>query len=249
MWDMGVKCGNLQAQGRRRGLTCAICPCRPTRAATGGAEDAAIYFHSGPPFKRVAGGEDGVAAPTKRCHARGAVHHLRYSADGLMLVSVGTNGLVCFYDGMTMECGRRVAHAHGSLSMYSCSWDCSGLHLLTCGADRCARLHYGWTGRGLGGWDLARLSSRNGGGCGETTGGVGAGVPAGSMHLWCTFVKGDVPVLTMTTTAVATLPPRTTPPCMSGVTILASMSTPCHPAPLRHPPTMIPRQPSLTRCT
>jgi hypothetical protein len=55
MWDMGVKYGDLQVHGRRRGLTCAIRPCRPARS-TGGVEDAALYFHSGPPFKRVTGG-------------------------------------------------------------------------------------------------------------------------------------------------------------------------------------------------
>ncbi len=80
----------------------------------------AVYFHSGPPFKRVVGGEDSVAAPTERCHARGAVHHLQYSTDGLALASVGTNRLVCFYDGATMELRRRVANAHGSSSVYSC---------------------------------------------------------------------------------------------------------------------------------
>ncbi len=37
MWDTGVKCGDLQAHGRRRGSTCAIRPCRPARVATGGA--------------------------------------------------------------------------------------------------------------------------------------------------------------------------------------------------------------------
>jgi hypothetical protein len=95
MWDMEVKCGNLQAHRRRRGLTCTIRLCRPARVATGGAEDAAVYFHSGPPFKRMAGGEDGVAAPAKKCHARGAVHHLWYSADGLTLTSVGTYGSEC----------------------------------------------------------------------------------------------------------------------------------------------------------
>jgi WD40 repeat protein len=80
MWDTRVKCGDLQAHGRRRGTTCAIRPCRPARVATGGAEDAAVYFHSRPPFKRVGGGEDGVAAPAERCHAKGAVHRLRYSS-------------------------------------------------------------------------------------------------------------------------------------------------------------------------
>jgi WD40 repeat protein len=98
----------------------------------------AVYFHSGPPFKRVAWGEDSIAAPAKRYHARGAVHHLRYSEDGSTLASLGTDGSVCFYDGATMELRRRVANAHSSSSVYSCSWDRSGLRLLMYGADGCA---------------------------------------------------------------------------------------------------------------
>jgi hypothetical protein len=66
------------------------------------------------PSKGWQGGEDGIAAPAEWCHARGAVHCLRYSADGLTLASMGTNGLVCFYDGVTMELRCRVVNAHGS---------------------------------------------------------------------------------------------------------------------------------------
>jgi hypothetical protein len=64
MRDTGVKCGNLQAHGRRRGSTWAIRLSRPTRVATGGAEDPAVYFHTGHPFKRVA------RAGGRHCHPR-----------------------------------------------------------------------------------------------------------------------------------------------------------------------------------
>jgi hypothetical protein len=108
------------------------------------------------PSKGWRGGENGIAAPTKRCHARAAVHRLWYSVGGLTLTSVGTNESVCFYHGTTMELRRKVVNTHSSLSVYSCSWDCSVSRLLTFGADRCTRLHNRQTGRGLGGWDLAR---------------------------------------------------------------------------------------------
>ena len=191
MWDTGVKCGDLQAHGRRRGSTVAIRPCRPMRIATGGAEDATVYFHSGPPFRRVvAGGDDGVVAADERCHARGAVHRVRYSPDGSSLASVGTDGSVCFYDGKTMELRRKVERAHGDSSVYSCAWDRDGSTLLTCGADGFARLYDGMTGREVREWDLKSPSLR-GGAAGP---GPGPGVPAGSMQLGCAFVKGNVPV-------------------------------------------------------
>ena len=191
MWDTGVKCGDLQAHGRRRGSTVAIRPCRPMRIATGGAEDATVYFHSGPPFRRVvAGGDDGVVAVGERCHARGAVHRVRYSPDGSSLASVGTDGSVCFYDGKTMELRRKVERAHGDSSVYSCAWDRDGSTLLTCGADGFARLYDGMTGREVREWDLKSPSLR-GGAAGP---GPGPGVPAGSMQLGCAFVKGNVPV-------------------------------------------------------
>jgi hypothetical protein len=63
-----------------------------------------------------------------------AVHHLRYSSDGSTLANVGIDGSVCFYDRATIELRRRVANAHGSSSVYFCSWDRSGLRLLACGA-------------------------------------------------------------------------------------------------------------------
>jgi hypothetical protein len=109
---------------------------------------------------------------------------------------VGADGSVCFYDGATMGLRRRIPNAHGSTGVYSCSWDCPGACLLTCGADGWARLHNGRTGRGLGGRDLARLSLGNKGTAtaGGAGAGAGAGAPAGSMQLGCAFVKGDVPV-------------------------------------------------------
>ncbi len=67
-------------------------------------------------------------------------------------------------------------------------------------------MHDGWTGRRLGGWDLARSSSRNGGECGGTTAGAGAGVPAGLMQLGCAFIKGDVPVSVGYNGQIAILP-------------------------------------------
>ncbi|KAL3782567.1 hypothetical protein ACHAW5_004875 [Stephanodiscus triporus] len=194
MWDTGVRCGDLSCHARRRGSTCAYRPCRPMRIVTGGAEDASLFLHSGPPFRRVTG--DGIVG--ERCHERrGAVHRARYNRDGSVLASVGTDGSVCLYDGGTLAPIVRTARVHDS-SVYSCAWDRSGGSLLTCGADGYARLVDGRDGRVVREWDVASSSTIVSGGERSWGGGggrsSGAPVPAGAMQLGCAFVKGNVPV-------------------------------------------------------
>ena len=128
-WDTGVKCGDLGAHSRKKGSSCAFRPCRPMRIATGGSEDASIFFHKGPPFTRIVG--DGVVS--EKVHDRGAIHSLRYNNDGTILSSVGTDGNVCFYDGKSMALISKMEKVHKS-SIFSCAWDASGKFLLTCGA-------------------------------------------------------------------------------------------------------------------
>jgi len=179
MWDTGVKCGDLGAHARKKGSSCAFRPCRPMRIATGGAEDASVFFHKGPPFQRIVG--DGVVS--EKCHERGAVHSLRYNKDGSMLASVGTDGGVCFYEGKGMGLITRMKKVHKS-SIFSCAWNRGGTHLLTCGADGYVRLLDAQAGVVVDEWDVATLQS----------GEKGEKVPIGAMLLGCTFVKGDAPV-------------------------------------------------------
>mmetsp|Transcript_55889 Transcript_55889/g.118857 ORF Transcript_55889/g.118857 Transcript_55889/m.118857 type:complete len:698 (-) Transcript_55889:242-2335(-) len=179
-WDTGVKCGDLGSHARKKGSSCAFRPCRPMRIATGGGEDASVFFHKGPPFQRVVG--DGVVS--EKCHERGAVHSLRYNRDGSMLASVGTDGSVCFYEGKGMGLITRVEKVHNS-SIFSCTWNRAGSHLLTCGADGFVKMLDAKAGTVASEWDVARCQSS-----GET----GDKVPQGTMLLGCTVVKGDMPV-------------------------------------------------------
>ncbi|KAL7454519.1 hypothetical protein ACHAWC_006147 [Mediolabrus comicus] len=180
-WDTGVKCGDLGAHARKKGSSCAFRPCRPMRIATGGAEDATVLFHKGPPFQRVVG--DGVVS--EKCHERGAIHSLRYNKDGSMLASVGTDGNVCFYDGKDMKFIKKVEKVHKS-SIYSCAWNRNGTHLLTCGADGFARLVDATSGEVVHEWDVASVQL----GEDQST----TKVPMGAMLLGCTFVKGNIPI-------------------------------------------------------
>lgn len=181
-WDTGVKCGDLGAHSRKKGSSCAFRPCRPMRIATGGGEDASVFFHKGPPFQRVVG--DGVVS--EKCHERGAIHSLRYNKDGTLLASVGTDGSVCFYEGKGMGLITKIEKVHKS-SIFSCAWNRSGSHLLTCGADGYVRLLDGNAGSIVHEWDVAteQLAGQEA---------SGSSVPKGAMQLGCTFIKGDVPV-------------------------------------------------------
>jgi WD40 repeat protein len=178
-WDTGVKCGDLTPHSRKKDSSCAFRPCRPMKIVTGGTDDACVYFHEGPPFKRTVG--DTI---NETCHERGAVHSLRYNIDGSLLASVGTDGNVCFYDGKTMTLINKLMKVHKT-SIYSCCWDRSGIFLLTCGADGYVRL---LDGRDQGGgsssivheWDVTEV--------------VAGGGTSLQQQLGCTFVKGNIPV-------------------------------------------------------
>eukprot|EP00986_Skeletonema_menzelii_P008809 scaffold3836_cov137-Skeletonema_menzelii.AAC.5 len=180
-WDTGVKCGDLGAHARKKGRLCAFRPCRPMRIATGGAEDATVMFHQGPPFQRVVG--DGIVS--EKCHERGAIHSLRYNKDGSVLASAGTDGSVIFYDGKSMHLMKKVEKVHKS-SIFSCAWNRNGTHLLTCGADGFARLVDAMSGETVHEWDVAltQLGDDN----------VRNKVPMGAMLLGCAFLKGDIPI-------------------------------------------------------
>ena len=177
-------------------LPCLSAPRSPPHVAvTGGAEDAALFFHSGPPFKRVVG--DGIVS--EKCHERGAVHSVRYNPDGSMVASVGTDGSVCFYEGKGLGLVRRMEKVHRS-SIFACAWSRKGTHLLTCGADGYARLLDVAAGTVVHEWDVvaAQALPREGDG--------GSKVPTGAMQLGCAFLKGDVPVSVGYNGQIAVLP-------------------------------------------
>lgn len=201
-WDTGVKCGDLGAHSRKKGSSCVFKPNRPMRIATGGSEDSSVFFHKGPPFQRIVG--DGVVS--EKCHEKGSVHCLRYNADGTMLASVGTDGSVCFYEGKGMALIKRVEKVHKS-SIFSCAWNSTGTHLLTCGADGYARLLDASSGEAVHEWDVASVQQE----WVVVAGGAGSGiiaekVPMGAMQLGCAFIKGDIPISCGFNGQIAVLP-------------------------------------------
>ena len=191
-WDTGVKCGDLAAHSRKKGSSVAFRPGRPMRIATGGAEDASVFFHRGPPFQRVVGD----SAVCERGHERGSVNCLRYTADGSAVASVGTDGGACVYDGKTLELRTKRERLHRS-SAFSCCWSRDGTRLLTCGADGFTRL-VDREGELLREWNVAEIL----GGCA----GGSSKVPTGAMQLGCAFIKGDVPVSVGYNGQIAVLP-------------------------------------------
>jgi WD40 repeat protein len=120
------------------------------------------------------------------CHERGSVNGLRYNRQGTVLVSVGTDGSVIFYEGKTMALIKRVEKVHES-SVFGCAWNMTGEYVLTCGADGFVRLVDGRIGESLGEavheWNVAKVQ-----------GSESDKVPVGAMQLGCAFIKGDVPV-------------------------------------------------------
>ncbi|KAL9179524.1 hypothetical protein ACHAXT_008814 [Thalassiosira profunda] len=191
MWDTGNKCGDLAAHARKKGSSCAFRPCRPMRIATGGAEDATVFFHKGPPFQRVVG--DGVVS--EKCHERGSVYSLRYNKDGSILASVGSDGGVCFYEGKGMGLTKKYEKVHKS-SIFSCAWNRAGTHLLTCGADGFVRLLDGTAGEVVQEWDVASAQ----------VGEKAERVPLGAQQLGCTFIKGEIPVAVGLNGQISVLP-------------------------------------------
>ena len=181
-WDTAVRCGELTSHARKKGMSCDFRPCRPFRVVTGGMEDSIVHFHAGPHFQRVIG-ED-VA---EKCHERGSVNGLRYNKDGSVLVSIGTDGSVIFYEGKGMSLIKRIEKVHSS-SVFGCAWNRTGEYVLTCGADGYARLLDGRAGDSIGSvvyeWNVAEIQL--GKSCEK--------VPVGAMQLGCAFIKGDIPI-------------------------------------------------------
>ena len=177
-WDTGVKVGELAQHTRGRAASCDFKPNRPMRIVTGGKDDSKCFFNAGPPFKRVVDG-----TPAQDCHTKGAVNCVRFSPDGSKIVSAGSDKMVCLYDGKTMALVSKLEHVHGG-TVYSCAWNSTGTHILTCSADGLAKLLTVEPLEVVHEWNVIEL----------LTGSSPESVPIGGMLVGCTFVKGDIPV-------------------------------------------------------
>ena len=105
-------------------LSCAYKPKRPFRVATC-SEDFKVCFFAGPPFK---------LDHSEAVHSN-FVNCLRYSADGAIFVTCGTDKKVQFFDGAAGTPIHAIENAHSG-SIYSVSFSPDGSKIATVSADK-----------------------------------------------------------------------------------------------------------------
>lgn len=163
------------------------------RIVTGGKDDSKCLFNSGPPFKRVVDG-----TPSQDVHTKGAVNSVRFSPDGSLIVSVGSDKAVAIYQGKTMELIAKMDDVHTG-TIYACAWNKAGTHVLTCSADGYAKLLTADPLEVVHEWNVAELLN-------GSSLSAEASVPVGGMVVGCTFAKDDVPVTVSINGEITLLP-------------------------------------------
>lgn len=130
-WDSGVNLGEFDGHSKRV-LSCAFRPIRPFRVMTGG-EDMRVNYYEGPPFRFKS---------SDTTHSN-FVNCVRYSPDGTLLLSVGSDKRGLLFKGATGELvgelGEKGKGAHAG-SIYAASWSPDGKQVLTVSADKTAKI-------------------------------------------------------------------------------------------------------------
>ncbi|CCE86203.1 Piso0_005860 [Millerozyma farinosa CBS 7064] len=122
-WDSGNSIGEIQ--GHSSEITAVdIKPQRPYRAATVG-EGKALVFYTGPPFK---------FDKSTRGHHSNIIRDVKFSPDGKWIVSVGSDRVVCLYDGKTGEFVSKIESAHNG-GIFGIAWYSDSTKFVTCSAD------------------------------------------------------------------------------------------------------------------
>eukprot|EP01127_Copromyxa_protea_P004274 TRINITY_DN14155_c0_g1_i1.p1 TRINITY_DN14155_c0_g1~~TRINITY_DN14155_c0_g1_i1.p1 ORF type:complete len:605 (-),score=163.75 TRINITY_DN14155_c0_g1_i1:74-1654(-) len=101
---------------------------RPFRLVTG-SEDCATNFFEGPPFKY---------SKNEQKHTR-FVSCVRFSPNGALAVSVGTDKKIVVYDGKTFEVKKELENAHNG-GIYGVSWSSDNVRFLTASADKTCKI-------------------------------------------------------------------------------------------------------------
>lgn len=101
---------------------------RPFRVITG-SEDSACNFFEGPPFKYKT---------SQQKHSR-FVSCVRFSPNGALAVSVGTDKKIVTYDGKTLEFKKELENAHNG-GIYGVSWSSDNVRFLTASADKTCKI-------------------------------------------------------------------------------------------------------------
>ncbi|CAM9151981.1 unnamed protein product [Phaeothamnion confervicola] len=147
-WDTGSNLGEMIGHNKRVN-SCDYRPVRPFKIMTA-SEDMRTVFFKGPPFSLE--------------HSNGDQHSnfvncIRFSPDGSLAATCGSDYKVWLYDGKTGAPLRELAGGGGGHtgSVYSLSWTAGGAQLVTCSADKTCKL-----------WDASPDGAASGGGCVHT---------------------------------------------------------------------------------
>lgn len=135
MWDTGNSLGEIVGH-QKRILSVDYKPTRPFRILTA-SEDFNVCVFEGPPFK--------FKQNNSNQHSN-FVNCVRYSPDGAFAVSVGSDKLMCLYDGRSGDVVAQFPPAH-TASIYSVAWSPDSTQVLTSSADKSVLL-----------WDVATRS-------------------------------------------------------------------------------------------
>lgn len=128
-WDTSNNLGEISGHNKTL-LACDFKPGRPYRIATG-SEDNNIGFFNGPPFK---------FEKTMREHSR-YVNCVRFSPDGALLASAGSDSKVCLYDSKTGDLVKTMDTNNGHTgSIFSVSWSGDSKQILTASGDKTAKI-------------------------------------------------------------------------------------------------------------
>jgi WD40 repeat protein len=126
-WDTGNSAGEMLGHNKRV-LSVSYKPTRPFRIMTA-SEDMKSLFYAGPPFK---------LDHSNSSHSN-FVNCVRYSHDGLRVVSVGSDRKIQMYDGATGLPTGEIAGAHEG-GIYSVSFSPNGQNFVTASADKTVKL-------------------------------------------------------------------------------------------------------------
>ncbi|KAF9166681.1 WD40 repeat-like protein, partial [Mortierella sp. AD010] len=130
MADSGSSCGEIMGHSKVVN-TVAIRQTRPFRAVTGG-DDNTLVFSNGVPF---------VFNKTIHDHT-GFIQEVKFSSNGEMFASVGSDGKIFLYDAKTGDKLKELSTAdHGHTgSIFALSWSADSSRILTSSADQTAKI-------------------------------------------------------------------------------------------------------------
>ncbi|KAG0037844.1 hypothetical protein BGZ82_001702 [Podila clonocystis] len=150
--DGGASCGEIIGHSKVVN-TAAIRQSRPFRAVTGG-DDTTLVFSNGVPF---------VFNKIIKDHTR-FVQEVKFSNDGDLFASVGSDGKIFLYDGKTGDKIKELStaeHRHSG-TIFALSWSGDGKRLVTSSADQTSKIWDIETSSVVNTFDLSSSGSVNG---------------------------------------------------------------------------------------